>query len=137
MLLINLAISLFNTSKINALQRMSAVHQKCMPRPKIVDKNANKPVYYPYNVLVNKCSGSCNNIDDPFAKLCVRGVAKNVNMKVYNLLSRVNETKNVIWHKTCKCLCRLTSAVCNSRQIWNSDTIMYKPANVMTILLIK
>ena len=34
-------------------------------------------------------------------------------------MSRINETRQIIWHETCKCVCRLTSAVCNSRQIWN------------------
>ena len=121
MLLINLAVSLFNAVMVNALQRMSVINQKCMPRPKIVDVNANEPVHYPYSVLINKCSGSCNDISDPFAKLCVLDATKNVNIEVYNLLSQVNETKNVIWHETCKCVCRLTSAVCNSRQIWNSN----------------
>ena len=36
-------------------------------------------------------------------------------------MSRINETRQIIWHETCKCICRLTSAVCNSRQIWNED----------------
>ena len=35
---------------------------------------------------------------------------------------RSNETRNVLWHESCKCLCRLISSVCNSKQIWNSDT---------------
>ena len=34
----------------------------------------------------------------------------------------LNETRNVLWHETCKCVCRLNSSVCNSKQIWNSDT---------------
>ena len=72
--------------------------------------------------MINKCSGSYNDINDPIAKLCVPDVIKNVNMKVYNLLMRANETKNVVWYESCKCVCRLTSAVCNSKQIWNSDT---------------
>ena len=94
-----------------------------MPRPKILDVNAvGELVYYPYNVMINKCSGSCNDINDPMAKLCVPDVTKNVNMMFYNLLMRANETKNVVRHESCKCACRLTSAVCNSRQIWNSDT---------------
>ena len=89
----------------------------------MLDVNAfDEPVYYPYNVMINKCSGSCNDINDPMAKLCVPEVIKNLNMKVYNLLMRANETKNVVWHESCKCVCRLTSAVCNSKQIWNSDT---------------
>ena len=72
--------------------------------------------------MINKCSGSCNDINDLMAKLCVPDVTKNVNMKVYSLLMRANETKNVLWHESCKFVCRLTSAVCNSKQIWNSDT---------------
>ena len=111
MLFTNLGSSLFNMVVVKALKCMSVVNQRCMPRPKILDVNAvDEPVYYPYNVMINKCSGSCNDINDPMAKLCVPDVTKNVNMKVYNLLI------------SCKCVCRLTSAVCNSKQIWNSDT---------------
>ena len=36
-------------------------------------------------------------------------------------MSRINKTRQIIWYETCKCKCRLTSAVCNSRQIWNKD----------------
>ena len=48
-------------------------------------------------------------------------IVKNVNVKVFNLLARINESKQMIWHETCKCICRLTSTVCNERQIWNKD----------------
>ena len=36
-------------------------------------------------------------------------------------MTRINETRQIIWHETCKCVCRLTLAICNSRQIWNDD----------------
>ena len=36
-------------------------------------------------------------------------------------MQRINETRQIIWHETCKCVCRLTSSVFNSRQIWNED----------------
>ena len=117
MLLINLLIKFFNAVKVNSLKCMSVVNQKCMYRPKIIDVNSEEPVFYPYFIKVNKCSGSCNNINDPFAKLCVPDVSKNINVKVFNLMSRINERRQMIWHETCKCVCRLTSAVCNSRQI--------------------
>ena len=100
---------------------MSVVNQKRMPRPKIIDINANEPVFYPYSIKVNKCSGSCTNINDPFAKLCVSDITKNINVKVFNIMARINETRQTVWHETCKCICKLTSAVCNSRQIWNED----------------
>ena len=95
-----------------------------MPRPKILDVNEGigEALFYPYNVLVNKCSGSCDTLDDPMPKLYVPNVIKRVNMKVYNFLMRLNETRNVLWRKCCKCACRLNSSVCNSKQIWNSNT---------------
>ena len=122
--MINLAISLFNILKVNALECVSVASQKCMPRPKILDVNegVGEALFYPYNVLVNKCSGSCNTLDNPMSRICVPKIIKNVNMKVYNSLMRLNETRNVLWHKSYKCVCKLNSSVCNSKQIWNDDT---------------
>ena len=95
-----------------------------MPRPKILDVNegVGEALFYPYNVLVNKCSGSCDTLDNPMAKLGVPYIIKRINMKVYNFLMRLNETRNVLRHESCKWICRLNSSVCNSKQIWNSDT---------------
>ena len=103
MLLINLFISLFNMLKVNALECVSVINQKCMPRPKILDVNegVGEALFYPYNVLVNKCSGSCNTFDNPITKLCLPNVIKRVNMQVYNFLMRLNETRNVLRHKSC------------------------------------
>ena len=124
MWLINLAISLFSILKINALECVSVVNRKCMSRPKILNVNegVGEALFYLYNVQVNKCSGSCNTLDDPMTRICVPKIIKNINMKVYNFLIRLNETRNVLWHESCKCVCRLNSSVCNSKQIWNSDT---------------
>ena len=95
-----------------------------MPRPKILNINEGigEALFYPYNVLVNKCSGSCDTLDDPMSKICVPKIIKNVNMEVYNFLIRLNETRNVLWHESYKCVCKLNSSVCNRKQIWNSDT---------------
>ena len=71
MWLIGLTIRLFNIIKTKALEGVSVINQKCMPRPKILDVNegVGEALFYPYNVLVNKCSGSCNTLDNPVAKL--------------------------------------------------------------------
>ena len=78
MWLINLTISLFSIFKVRALERASVVNQKCMARPKILDVNegVGEALFYPYNVLVNKCSESCNTFDNPIAKLCVPNVIR-------------------------------------------------------------
>ena len=124
MWLIGLTISLFSIIKTRALECVSVINRKCMPRPKILDVNegAGEPLFYPYNVLVNKFSESCDTINNPMAKLCVPGIVKRVNMQVYDFLMRLNESRSVLWHESCKCVCKLNSSVCNSKQIWNSDT---------------
>ena len=60
-------------------------------------------MFYPFSIKVNKCSGSCNNINIPYTKLCVPDTVKDINVKVFNLMSWSNQTKNIEWHKTCKC----------------------------------
>ena len=124
MKIISLLISLFGIIKTKALECLSAINRECMPRPKILDVNegVGEALFYPYNVLVNKCSGSCNTLDDHMGKLCFPNIVKRVNMKVSNFLMRLNETRNVLWHERFKCVCRLNSSVCNDKQIWNSDT---------------
>ena len=124
MWLIGLTISLFSIIKTKALESMSVINQKCMPRPKILDVNegVGEALFYLHNVQVNKCSGRCNTLDNPIEKLCVSNVIKGLNMKVYNFLMRLNETPNVLWDERCKCVCKLNSSVCNNKQIWNSNT---------------
>ena len=98
-------------------------NQKCKIRSEIINVNTNEPIFYPYSITINKCKGSCNTINDPCAKLCVPGTIKNINVKVFNLMSRTNETRHIEWHKTCKCkcICRLDASVCNNKQRWNED----------------
>ena len=45
--------------------------------------------------------------------LCVPDVIKDLNVKVFHLMSRTNETRFIEWHETCKCKCRLDAIVCN------------------------
>ena len=113
MWLINLTISLFSILKVRALECVSVFNQKCMSRPKILDVNEGigEALFYPYNVLVNKCSRSCNTLYNPMSKICVPKVIKNVNIKVYNFLMMLNETRSVLWHESCKCICKLNSSV--------------------------
>ena len=90
-------------------------------RPKIVDINSNNPMFYPFSIKVNKCSGNCNNINNPYAKTCVPDTAKDLNVRVFNLMSKTNETRHIKWHESCKCICRLDKIICNSKQRWNED----------------
>ena len=51
-------------------------NQECKVRTKIIGVNNNEPVFYPYSIKANRCSGICNNTNDPYAKLCVSDFIK-------------------------------------------------------------
>ena len=36
-------------------------------------------------------------------------------------MSRTNETREIKWHESCKCICWLNGIVCNNKQKWNKD----------------
>ena len=114
-------ITFFNLSYVNSLEFVSMDNQECKTRPKIIDVKNNELVFYPYSIKVNKCSGSCSSINDPYAKFCAPDVIKNINVEVFNLILRINETRHIIWHETCKCICRLTASVCSNKQRGNED----------------
>ena len=92
--------SLVSTTPLNCI---SMNNQVCKVRPEIINVNSNEPVFYPSRIKTNKCSGSCNNITDPYEKMCALDVVKSLNVKVFNLMFRLNRS------------------VCNNKQRWNDD----------------
>ena len=80
-------------AKANSLSCISMNNQACKARPEIINVNSNNPVFYPFSIKTSKCSGNCNNINNPYAKICVPDVIKDLNVKVFNLISRTNETR--------------------------------------------
>ena len=117
------AMSFFSFNPLNAilmsvhsLECVSMNNQICKIRSEIISINTGEPVFYLYSIRINKCKGSCNTINDPYSEICVPDTIKNINFKVFHLISRTNETRHVEWHKTCKCKCRLDASACNDKQ---------------------
>ena len=79
------------------LKCVSMNNQNCNVRPTMVNINSNEPFFYSYSV------------------------AKSMNIKVFNLMSRTNKTRYVSWHETCACKFRLYASVCNDKQRSNSN----------------
>ena len=79
----------------SALKCVSINNQECKIRPQITNINNNEPSFYLYSIKINKCSGICNNIHNPYAKLYVPDVTKNINVKVFNLVSRTNKKRHI------------------------------------------
>ena len=79
----------------NTLKCVPMNNQEFKIRPQIININSDNPLFYPYSIEVNKYSGSCNNTNDPYAKLCVPDVLKIKSVKVFSLISRTNETRDI------------------------------------------
>ena len=107
--------------RVNSLECISIKNEECKVRPEIVDINSNNPIFYPFSIKVNECNGNCNNTNDPYARICLPDIVKNLNIKVFNLMTLTNETRHIKCHGTCKCICRLDKIICNNKQWWNKD----------------
>ena len=55
-------------------------NQICKTRPEIINVNSNNPVFFSFSIKTSKCSRNCNNINDPYAKICVPEVVKDLNV---------------------------------------------------------
>ena len=91
------AISFFSgiTLSETPLKYVPMNNQECQIRLQIVNVNSDEPVFFPFSIKTSKCSGSCSNINDPYAKLCAPDVVKKLNVRVFNLMSRTNETRRM------------------------------------------
>ena len=95
-------VLLWTLTSVNLLSCISMSNQECKVRPQIINVNGDNPVFFCLSIKTSKCNGSCDSINNPHAKLCVPDVVKNLNVKVFNLMSRSNETRHIEWYEPCK-----------------------------------
>ena len=60
-------IILSNFTKAISLNCISMKNQECKARLQVVNVNSNNPIFYPFSIKTSKCSGNCNNINNPYA----------------------------------------------------------------------
>ena len=102
---------------------MSLNNDLCMTRPTLIDLNLVKFNYYPFMISLNKSSGSCNNVfDDLSAKVCVPSKTKGVNVKIFDMITRINEAKTLVKHVLSDYKYKFDCTACNSNQKWNNET---------------
>ena len=74
-----------NLPNVNSLKCISMNNQECKVRPQIVNVNSDEPVFFPFSIKTSKCSGSCNNVNDPYPQLCAPDIIKNLNVRAFNV----------------------------------------------------
>ena len=89
----------YNVLNVNSLECVSMYNQECKIRTEIINLNTNDSLFHLFSIEKNRRKGSCNTFNDPCAKIYVPDQIKNTNVKVFNLMSRPNETRHIKWYK--------------------------------------
>ena len=90
-----------------------------MVRPTVSDLNPNEFKYYPFMIILNKWTGSCNALSPG---ICVPKEAKDIFVKAFNVITNKDEAKDMTEHISCDCKCKYNSVTCNWKQKWNNKT---------------
>ena len=56
-------------NRYTSLNCISMKNQEYKVRPEIININSNNHIFYPFSIKINKCSGNCNNINNPYSKI--------------------------------------------------------------------
>ena len=109
---------------------VSLSNQKCEIQPTFMNLHPKEISeefhYYPFTVKLEKCVGSCNTLNDLSNKVCVPNKTEDLNLSVFNTITRINELKTLTKHISCKCKCKFDERKCNSNQWWNNDKCQYE-----------
>ena len=89
--------------------------------------------YYPFAVKLDECVGSCNTLKDLSNKLCVPYNTEDLNLNVFNMITRINVSKTLTKHILCVCKCRCDGRKRISDQCWNNDKVNVNVKNFMHV----
>ena len=77
--------------------------------------------YSPFAAKLDRCVGSCNTLNDLSNKARAPDKTEDLSLSVFNMITRINESKTLIRHISCECKCRFDRRKCNLDQRWNNN----------------
>ena len=89
--------------------------------------------YYPFAVKLDRCVGSWNTLNNLPYKLCVPNETEYINLRVFNMITRINKSKTLTKLISCKCKCKFDGKKCNSDQWGNNDKCWCECKNIMYV----
>ena len=81
-------------------------------------------------VQLDRCVGSCNTLNDLSNEVCVSNKTEDLNLAMFNMITRINESKALTNHVSWECKCKFDGIKCNSNQKWNNDKCECKKHNI-------
>ena len=89
-------IVLLSFGKSLATKFMALNNEPCMIRPTLIDLNSVGLNCYTFMISLDKCDGSYNAADDLSKKICVPSKTNDVNVKAFNVITRIIEAKTIV-----------------------------------------
>ena len=80
-------------------------------------------------VNLYRCNGSCNTLNDPSDKICAENKIEDVNLSVFNMTTRKNESKTLAKHASFDCKCKFDGRKRKLKQKWNNDKCWFECKN--------
>ena len=97
------------------------INEPCMINLTLIYLKPIELKYDTFMINLYKCNGSCNVADDLSTKIFVPSKTKDVNVKVFNMVTGINEAKILIKRVSCDCKCKFNNTTLNSNKKWNDD----------------
>ena len=111
-------IELYSLSCFLATKCVSWSKRLCLARLNLIDLNPMELNCFPLIISLDERNGGFNVINDLSTKICL--LSKDVNVKMFNMITGRNKAKTLLKHFSCDCKCKCNSATCNSNQKWNN-----------------
>ena len=104
---------------------ISLTNQKCRTPPTIINFHPNKYTQilccYPFVVILDRCVRSWNTPNDLSKKVSIPNKTKDLNLSLFNIITRINESQTLTNDISCECTVNLM--VKNAIQIKSGITI--------------
>ena len=134
-----LMIVLLGFSRLLATECISLNNEPCMIRLTFIDLNHVELNHYLCIISSDICNASSNAVDDLFTKICVPSETKDVDVRLFNMITKINETKTSVEHISCDCKCKfnITSQIKNGimKDVNVSVKIIVLAKNIITGIL--
>ena len=95
-----------------------------MIQPTVIYLHPNEysqELHYLFVVKLGRCVGISNNFNDLSDKVCFPNKTEDLNLSVFNMITRINESKVLAKHLSCKSKCKFDGRKCSSEQLWSNE----------------
>ena len=83
---------------------------KCVIQPTFIILHPNEYSqefhYYPFAVKLDRCAGNCNTLNDLSNKVSVQNKREDLNLRVFKMITGINELNTLTKHISCECKCK-------------------------------